>query len=242
MPKGDNDDRSARPIDRAFVPFAGDAVDGSGTLLLHLERQDSARQEIDGEPPSLPEEQTLSPAHKDWPHAPVHRLSEPGTFIVTASTLRKEHFFRGEDNLTLLEGKLLALAKQYGLMLEAGAVFSNHYHFVAHTNGTPNQLRNLITQLHYDTAEAINRQNGVPGRQVWFNYWDTQLTFEKSYFARLNYVHQNAVKHGIVRQANKYRWCSAAWLERTATRAQLKTIYGFKIDRVKIDDDYEPVI
>jgi hypothetical protein len=26
--------------------------------------------------------------HKDWPHAPVHRLSEHGTFIVTASAIR----------------------------------------------------------------------------------------------------------------------------------------------------------
>jgi hypothetical protein len=29
--------------------------------------------------------------------------------------------------------------------------------------------------------------------------------------ARLHYVHQNAVKHGLVQQANQYRWCSAAW-------------------------------
>ena len=35
----------------------------------------------------------------------------------------------------------------------------------------------------------------------------------KSYLARLNYVHQNPVKHGLVRVANQYRWCSAAWLE-----------------------------
>ncbi len=63
-----------------------------------------------------------------------------------------------------------------------------------------------------------------------------------TYLARLNYVHQNAVKRRLVRKANKYRWCSAAWYERSATRAQVKTIYSFKMDRVKIDDDYEPVI
>jgi len=77
---------------------------------------------------------------------------------------------------------------------------------------------------------------------VWFNYSDTQLTYEKSYLARLNYVHQNAVKHGLVRLANEYRWCSAAWFECKATRAQVKTIYAFKTDRVNIDDDYEPVV
>jgi putative transposase len=180
--------------------------------------------------------------HTHWPHAPVHRLSEHGTFIVTASTLHKNHFFRGEERLTLLEQKLLVLAKQHEIVLEAWAVFSNHYHFVAQTTGVENQLANFIAQLHSATSDEINRLDASPGRQVWFNYWDTQLTFEKSYLARLNYVHQNAVKHGLVRQANEYRWCSAAWFERTATLAQKATIYSFKSDRVKVDDDYEPVV
>jgi putative transposase len=192
-------------------------------------------------PPSKAPQLPL-PHQKDWPHAPIHRLSEYGTYIVTASTLHKDHLFRGEEKLTLLENKLLLLAKQYDVILEAWAVFSNHYHFVAHTTGAENQLANLIARFHYETAEAINRWDGSAGRPLWFNYWDTKLTFEKSYLARLNYVHQNAAKHGLVRQANDYRWCSAGWFERTATRAQVKTIYGFKTDRVKIDDDYQPVV
>ena len=52
---------------------------------------------------------------------------------------------------------------------------------------------------------------------IWHNFWDTELTYEKSYLARLNYVHQNAVKHGLVARACQYRWCSAAWFERTVS-------------------------
>lgn len=103
-------------------------------------------------------------------------------------------------------------------------------------------LRNLIAEFHSSSATEINRMDGTAGRKVWFNYWDTQLTYEGSYFARLNYVHYNAVKHGLVRRANEYPWCSAAWFERTATAAQIKTIYGMKVDRVKVDDDYDPVL
>jgi putative transposase len=57
----------------------------------------------------------------------------------------------------------------------------------------------------------------------------------------LNYVHQNPVKHGLVAIANQYRWCSAAWFERTATRAQVETIYRFKIDKLNVHDDYEAI-
>jgi len=78
----------------------------------------------------------------------------------------------------------------------------------------------------------------INGRTVWYNFRDTRLTHQYSYLARLNYVHQNAVKHGLVPVANQYRWCSAAWFERTASAAQVKTIYGFKIYQVRVDDDY----
>src|SRR5439155_4343289 len=65
------------------------------------------------------------PAAQHSPHAPLHRLSEHGTFIVTASTLDKVHHFRGPERLRLLEEELLRLAKQFEVVLEAWAVFSN---------------------------------------------------------------------------------------------------------------------
>jgi len=80
--------------------------------------------------------------------------------------------------------------------------------------------------------------DGARGRKVWYNFWETKLTYEKSLLARLNYVHQNAVKHGLVPEANQYPWCSAAWFERTATPAQVKTVYSFKTDRIRVIDDF----
>jgi putative transposase len=182
-----------------------------------------------------------SPQSKDWPHAPVHRLSEHGTYIVTAGTYHKEHWFRGAERLDLLESALLRVMKRSGWRLEAWAVFSNHYHFVAHAETGATPLRNAIKQLHGETSREVNRRDGSGGRAVWHNFWDTALSFEKSYLARLNYVHHNAVKHGPVAAANQYRWCSAAWFERTATPAQVQVIYRFKIDEVKVRDEYEPL-
>jgi putative transposase len=180
--------------------------------------------------------------HRDWPHAPVHRLSEHGTFLVTAGTLYKEHHFRTPGRLDLLEAKLLELARQYGWHLEAWAVFSNHYHFVGHSQPASAALNDFLGHLHSATASEVNDRDGMSGRQVWYNFWETQLTYERSYLARLNYVHQNAVRHGLVRVANQYRWCSAAWFERMASPAQVKTIYSFKIDKLRVLDDFEVLL
>ena len=120
-------------------------------------------------------------------------------------------------------------------------MFSNHYHFVRHSSPGADNLRAALTHLHANTSRELNRLDRTPGRAVWHNFWDTKLTFERSYLARLAYVHQNPVKHGLVPVANQYRWCSAAWFERTATRAQVRTIYGFKTDRVNVQDDFQPI-
>src|SRR5262252_2160332 len=158
----------------------------------------------------------------DWPHAPVHRLDSAGIYMVTAGTLNKEHLFADAGKLTSLQNSLLSLAKKYHWQLEAWAVFSNHYHFIGRSNPESVSLKKLLTHLHADSARDLNSEDGTAGREVWFNYWDTKLTYERSYLARLNYVHQNPVKHGLVPVANQYEWCSAGWFERVARPAMVR--------------------
>ena len=175
---------------------------------------------------------------KDWPHAPVHRLADNAVYFVTAGTLHKQHLFDTPEKRALLERLLLALAKEAGWQLEAWAVFANHYHIVTRGNPDSRNLGEFLHDLHGVSARELNKLDGVRDRKVWFNFRDTRLTIQHSYLARLNYVHQNAVKHKLVAVANQYPWCSAAWFERVASPAQVKSIYGFKFDRVKVEDDF----
>jgi putative transposase len=142
----------------------------------------------------------------------------------------------------VLQRGLLKLTAKFGWQLEAWAIFSNHYHFVAQTPSTlegPKTLFSMVKGLHQKTASWINRLDQSPSRKIWHNYWDTQLHFQRSYLARLNYVHHNPVKHQLVTTANQYPWCSAQWFERTASASQVKSVYRFKIDRVHVLDDFD---
>ena len=177
-----------------------------------------------------------------WPHAPTHHLSERGAFIVTAGTYLKAHHFRGPERLAVLHRGLLRVAHDFGWHLGAWAVFSNHYHFVAQPPADADDaatLGKMLAVLHSKTAQWVNRLDAAPGRKVWFNFWETKLSFRNSFLARLNYVHQNAVKHGLVPAANLYPWCSAGWFEREASAALVKTVYGFKTDRVDVVDGFD---
>ncbi len=178
----------------------------------------------------------------DWPHAPPHRLGSVHPYIITAATYQKAHHFRQPARLDVLQRGILKLTAEFQWHLEAWAVFSNHYHLIARPESQANAatLKPLLSKLHEKTAKWLNKLDGAPGRKVWHNYRDTILSFEKSYFARLNYVHQNAVHHGLVHQAEQYPWCSAAWFSRTADPAFVRTIQSFKIDRVNLPDDFAP--
>jgi putative transposase len=180
-----------------------------------------------------------------WPHAPAHQLSEAGTYFITAATYLKAHYFHTSARLGFLQRELLTTARNFLWEIEAWAVFSNHYHFVAHSPNDSRGARSLskmLSALHTRTAEWVNRLDKTPKRKVWHNFWDTKLTYQKSYLARLNYVHQNAVKHGLVPVANQYRWCSAKWFERVASPAMVQSIYRFKTDALNVRDDFTPVV
>lgn len=175
---------------------------------------------------------------KNWPHAPSRLVTGPGRYFVTASTLYKQRHFDSPERLDLLETALLERLHEFGWQTQAWAVFANHYHFVGIAPDDGADFKIMLGKLHTLTARDLNRLDGTPGRRVWFNYRDTHLTFEKSYLARLAYVHTNPVKHGLVPVADQYAWCSADWFRQRAETSFYETVMSFKTDRVNVEDNF----
>lgn len=177
-----------------------------------------------------------------WPHAPEHRLYEPGTYMVTCGTYKKEPHLRSEQRRDYFMSLLLELAEQFEWGLQAWAVLSNHYHFVAfsprESGDGAQSLRTFVSELHRRSSRLWNREDQMPGRKVWHNYWDSQITYQQSFYARLKYVHNNPVHHRVADNAANYPWCSRAWVEKKGTTAFLKTMDSFRIDRVNVLDDF----
>ena len=143
--------------------------------------------------------------------------------------------------MNLLCRMLLQICSETAWRLQAWAVFPNHYHFVAESN-SPDNLSSTIRRLHSLTAHALNELDQKVGRKVWFQYWDTLLTNQRSYLARLRYVHENAVHHGIVRRAANCPWCSATWFELKASPAFRKNVLSHPFDRITVPDSFQVAI
>ena len=174
-----------------------------------------------------------------WPHAPPHRLNEQGAYMVTCGTFRKVHLLSTPARLDKFRDLFFACASEAGWDLHAWSILSNHYHFIASSPSDPRTLRRMLSKLHTLSARDLNAQDGQPGRRVWFQYFDSHITFPSSYLARLKYVHNNPVHHAVVTNAENYPWCSALWFTGTATPAFRATVDGFKTDAISVVDDFD---
>ena len=136
--------------------------------------------------------------------------------------------------------KLLVLADEFAWRLEAWAVLSNHYHLVAHSpdgSDGAESLGPMVKKLHSLATKELNRRDGQPGRtRLWQNYRETHLTFQRSYLARLNYVHQNAAHHGLVARGSDYQWCSARAFKQAVTPVWIRTVNSFNYDQIARED------
>jgi len=158
--------------------------------------------------------------------------------MVTASTLKKVPLFDTPEKKEFLQDLLFRCVSEHSWDLDAWAILSNHYHLVLRSSNQPRKFRSLIRKFHSLSARWVNEFDRTPGRRVWFQYWDTLITYQGSYLARLAYVHANAVRHGLVMHPEDYPWCSAAWFLRHAPKELAEQVVRFHMDKMKIYDDF----
>jgi REP element-mobilizing transposase RayT len=84
----------------------------------------------------------------DWPHAPPHRLTEQGAYMITAGTYRKAHHLNSRVKLDMFQRMLLDGMSGAQWQLHAWAILSNHYHVIASSPANPETLRRVISKLH----------------------------------------------------------------------------------------------
>jgi len=172
------------------------------------------------------------------PHNPPHTFISGAVYMVTGATLYKTPIMKTDTHKTLFCTTLFERADICGWELQTWAVLDNHYHFIAESPENAHSLVPFIRELHSITAIGFNRLDGTSGRRVWYNYWDSCITNETSYLARLHYVHQNPVKHGATAISEDYPFCSYRWFISTGEPGLQNQVFSQPLDRVLIEDDF----
>ncbi len=173
-----------------------------------------------------------------YKHNPPHLFVADATYMITAATYEKRKFFKTEDSMELLLTTMFYYFKKYEWFVKAYIVLPNHYHILAVASNKDVSLPNIIKNIHKYTARRINEFDKVSKRKIWWNYWDSCITYESSYFARLNYIHFNAVKHGNVNDPMKWKFSSYNQFYDLDSKAAERIEENYHFEGVNVKDDF----
>ena len=146
--------------------------------------------------------------YKPHKNTPPHWFVSNAHYMVTGSVLYGKPLLNTNEKLANFCETLLDRARILDWTLEAWFVMSTHYHFIARSPENALSLKELIQGVHSINAKFVNRKDGIAGRKVWYNYWDSCIQNEASYLSRLRYVTMNPLKHGLVQNAEEYPFSS----------------------------------
>lgn len=142
-------------------------------------------------------------------HTPVHLFRTNATYMLTASIYDAENLMKADARKEEWRDSFHKAAEIYQWKIIAWVVLSNHYHAILRSPvDAGKSIDKFVGSYHKFTARKWNDEDSQTGRSVWWNYFDTCIKDKREFFAKLNYVHWNPVKHGCVKRPEDYPFSS----------------------------------
>ena len=140
-------------------------------------------------------------------HGPPHFGGEDGVYLITAACFEHRDVLSSPKRLSEFSAAMIdGLEAALGTGARAWVVQPNHYHVLVQID--LDVLRPWLGRLHNGKATQWNREDGTPGRKVWHGFSDRRMRSERHYYATLNYIHANPVRHGYAEMATEWPWSS----------------------------------
>lgn len=144
-------------------------------------------------------------------HAPPHLEYEGDVrFIVTASCFEHEHIIgKSPERMAECEATLIETCKEFEVELFAWCVLPNHYHLLIQTDKIKEFLKEGVGKFHGRSSFRWNSEDNSLGRKVWYKSFERPMKSNRHFWASLNYIHHNPVKHGYVLRWQDWPYSSA---------------------------------
>ena len=143
-------------------------------------------------------------------HRPPHRegYGDACYHITAACFEHKPHVGRSIERMQSFSDMLLAVLSEHGAQIHAWCVLPNHYHLLVQTERVLDLLFDL-GRLNGRTSRLWNVEDRMPGRKTWCGVVDHTMRGDGHFWATLNYVHHNPVRHGYTQKWQEWPFSSA---------------------------------
>ncbi len=145
---------------------------------------------------------------RPW-HSPPHFVEGPAVFHLTAACYEHANVIGvSMGRLSRFSELLLETMDALHAEVDAWCVLPNHYHLLVRVNDLKEVIA-ALGKLHGRTSHAWNGEDGTRGRKVWSAPADRLIRNDDHFWATMNYIHHNPVKHGHVTHWQEWSFGSA---------------------------------
>lgn len=145
-------------------------------------------------------------------HQPPHPIRDRRYYLITASCFEHKPILNTAERRQYLRETLFTELSAIGVTFKAWSILLNHYHLLVETPDF-NAMAKCIGKVHGKTSFKWNRDENQRGRKVWYRYVDRAIRSERHYWAVVNYIHFNPVKHRLVDSPYDWGESSLKWYE-----------------------------
>jgi len=167
----------------------------------------------------------LRQRHQQPWHSPPHRTADTGQYLFTAACFEHQPIIGlNPSRLATFSESLLEVFRSSSDAIYTWVVLPNHYHVLADAS----DVRGLLKQvglLHGRTSHQWNGEEDRRARQVWCKAAETAIKSERHFWAALNYVHHNPVRHGYTEKWQDWPFSSAADYLKVVGRGKAREIW-----------------
>lgn len=162
---------------------------------------------------------------RPW-HSPPHRGSEiPLSYHITAACFEHApHIGYSPARMEETGAALLTAFDVHAAKVHAWCVLPNHYHALIFTDQVLELLATL-GQMHGRLSFQWNGEERTRGRKVWYGAVEREMRGERHFWATMNYVHHNPVRHRYVKRWQDWPYGSAVEFLARMERAEVEAIW-----------------
>ena len=159
-------------------------------------------------------------------HSPPHRCGSGSQYHITASCYEHKPIIGySEYRMADLEATILDLLAKSGAKMYSWAILPNHYHLLIKSNEIL-QILKEIGLMHGRTSRLWNKEENNVGRKVWYNVVEHAIKSNRHFWATMNYIHNNPVRHGYVRKWEEWPFASASIYLEKIGKERARTIWN----------------
>ena len=171
-------------------------------------------------------------------HSPPHIQGDKTHFHLTSACYEHKSIIGfSPERISVFEKELLQLLRDNSKEVYAWVMLPNHYHVLLNTTDVLSLLKKL-SQFHGRLSFQWNKVENAKGRRVWCNAIETAIKSDRHFWATMNYIHHNPVKHSYACKWTNWPYSSAEnYLKEIGREQALKNWKEYDISKMGQDWD-----